>query len=75
MTLHKQIRERRIALGLTQEQAAKRAGWPDRCRWNEFEAGRFPDAKLSTLRRVAGAVECKIIVSKTGERLLVKKAI
>lgn len=52
----KRLREER---GLTMEQAAKLAGLPSRQRWNDLEAGRKPDIRVSTLEAVAKALGVK----------------
>jgi transcriptional regulator with XRE-family HTH domain len=59
MTLAARIRDRREQLGLTQAAAAARAsmGQPD---WSRLEAGRRADLPLSTLRRLAAALECSV---------------
>ncbi len=55
-----QIKARRLRLGLTQAQAAKRM---DRTQnyWSELEHDRKPH-NIDTLRRVAKALECRLSV-------------
>ena len=52
------IRARRVKLGLTQEQAGKRSGMR-RTQWLTLERI-TADPRLSTLRRVAEAMECTV---------------
>lgn len=54
------IRNRREALGLTQQQAADAAGLSDRQRWYKFECGRVDNPELSTLLGIARALKCSI---------------
>jgi transcriptional regulator with XRE-family HTH domain len=50
----KQIRER---LGLTQEEAAKKAGFSNRQYWNNIESGRRTNIELNTLDAIARALK------------------
>lgn len=54
------MRERRESLGLSQEEAAKRAGMTaGKSQWNSLESGRrSDDVKISTLFAIARALEC-----------------
>jgi DNA-binding Xre family transcriptional regulator len=67
----KQIKDRRVALTLTMEEAADRAIKALRAagqgkikftrqRWNDIEHGRFPDIRLSTAEAIASVLECGI---------------
>jgi len=53
------IRRLRLALGLSMEQAAARAGLTGRQHWHQLETGRCLDPRISTLERVAGALGVK----------------
>ena len=50
------MRALREKLGLTQEQAAHRAGLPGRARWNDIENGRHANITLQTLDAIAKAL-------------------
>ena len=50
------IRNLRERLGLTQEQAAEKAGLSSRQSWDNIEAGRQPKLQLDILERVADAL-------------------
>ena len=52
------MRELRDKLGLTQDEAAKRAGFASRQAWNNLENGR-QEPSLSTLERIAKALGVK----------------
>ena len=52
------ITKLREDLGLTQQQAAERAGFTLQ-RWNDIERGREPNPKLNTIEAVAKALEVK----------------
>lgn len=54
------IRTRREQLGLTQEEAATAAGFANRQKWSQYEAGRVPDPQLSTLEGIARALGCDV---------------
>lgn len=54
------IKQRREALGLTQQQAADAAGLPDRQRWHGYESGRVDNPELSTLLGMARALQCTV---------------
>lgn len=60
-----EVRRRRLELGLTQEEAAFRAGLSaksgpaGRSKWNDIEAGRRENLTLETLERIARALKCK----------------
>lgn len=61
---HEEIKRRREAIKIegkpmTQEQAAGRAGFKSRQHWNEIEQGRSPSVTLTTLAKIAGAIECE----------------
>src|SRR5215208_200007 len=51
------IAARREELGLTQEQAAERAGFKGRQAWNNIEGGRQATVSLATLCKLALALE------------------
>jgi transcriptional regulator with XRE-family HTH domain len=50
------IKSLREKLGLTQEQAAERAGFKTRQAWNNIESGRQASIGLSTLDKIATAL-------------------
>jgi transcriptional regulator with XRE-family HTH domain len=52
----KRLRERK---GLTQEEAAQKAGLPGRQRWNEIESGRKANVTVETLEKIAAALGVK----------------
>jgi transcriptional regulator with XRE-family HTH domain len=52
----KSLREK---LGLSQEEAAKRAGLKGRQRWNDIESGRKAAITLTTLDQIAKALGVK----------------
>jgi transcriptional regulator with XRE-family HTH domain len=54
---HAKIRSLRLALGLTQQQAADAAGLDTRMRWHDLEAGRASDPHISTVKRIARALQ------------------
>lgn len=54
------IRQRREALGLTQQQAADAAGFPNLQKWSNYENGRIPDPRLSSLEAIARALKCSV---------------
>jgi transcriptional regulator with XRE-family HTH domain len=53
------IKATRTKLGLTQEQAAQKAGLQTRQAWNKIEAGRAGSITLDTLAKVAKALGVK----------------
>lgn len=54
------MRELRKALGLTQQQAAERAGMTGgKAQWSDVETGRSGGITLDTLARIAAALECE----------------
>lgn len=55
------MRELREKLGLSMEEAARRAGFASRQRWYEIEAGRGSrtNVKIETLNRIAAALGVK----------------
>lgn len=58
-----EIRRRREKIGLTQQEAAARAGWTgpnDKVRWFDLEKGKYPDPQISTLEAAARALECSV---------------
>ena len=56
---YEKIKARREKLGLTQEQAAEKAGLGNRQRWNDIESGRRPSVNLDTLEKIAAALGVK----------------
>lgn len=54
----KGIKSRREALGLTLAQAAQAAGFETRQEWYHIESGRRLDVKISTLNKLASALQC-----------------
>jgi DNA-binding Xre family transcriptional regulator len=53
-----QIKQRRLKLGLKMELAAQRAGFSGEAQWYLIESGRRTDVALSTLDKLAEALEC-----------------
>ena len=53
------IRKLRERAGLSQAEAAERAGFTTRQRWHQIESGAVPNIELDTLERVAKAVGVK----------------
>jgi transcriptional regulator with XRE-family HTH domain len=49
----------RLKLGLTMEEAAKRAGFVNRQRWYQVESGQTTNVKLDTLNKIAAALSVK----------------
>lgn len=62
------IRARREKLGITQGEAAERAGMP-RPHWVRLETGGRDDPKLSTAERAAAALKCRLssLLASEGE--------
>ena len=52
------MEDRRKLLGLSQEEAATRAGLATRQAWNNIASGRKSNVTLETLKKIAGALEC-----------------
>lgn len=53
------VRELRESMGLTQDQAAKRAKLAGgRARWGDIESGRRANITLETLALIADALQC-----------------
>lgn len=59
MTTHNPIKELRLAAGLTQVQAAKRAKWDQRM-WSDVERLDLDRCELRTIRRAAKAIGCDV---------------
>jgi DNA-binding XRE family transcriptional regulator len=55
------IKELRLKLGINQTEAAKRAGWETQQQWANFENGKRPDPRLSSIVRVCRVLGCKVI--------------
>lgn len=53
------IRGLREQAGLTQQQAAEKAGLESRQRWHQIESGSTPNIELDTLDRIAKALGVK----------------
>lgn len=53
------IRRLRLAIPLTQEEAAARAGLSSRQKWNDIENGRRMNLSIDTLEKIAAALGCK----------------
>jgi len=53
------IRKLREAAGLSQDDAAKRAGLASRQRWHQIEGGSSINIELDTLERIAKALGVK----------------
>ena len=49
----------RLKRGLTQEEAAQKAGFNGKQRWNNIENGREANITMETLGKIAEALECK----------------
>jgi len=54
------IKSLRMQQGLTKEQAAKKAGFRTAQQWHDIEIGRFPDPRVSTLEKIAKALQVKV---------------
>ena len=52
------MENRRVALGLSQHEAARRAGLTGRQRWHNIESGRNANVTVGTLDRIAKALDC-----------------
>lgn len=68
---HAEIRRRRELLTLTQDEAARRAGFKGpqaKVQWHDVESGKKADPRISTVERVASALGCLV------DDLLVKDA-
>ena len=55
----KKMREKRQALGLTQQEAAEKAGFGDRQRWSDIESGRRSNVTIETLEQIAKTLGVK----------------
>jgi transcriptional regulator with XRE-family HTH domain len=53
------IKTLREAIPLTQEQAARRAGFSSRQKWNDIENGRRMNLSIETLEKIAGVLGVK----------------
>lgn len=53
------IKALREKLKITQDEAAKRAGFKSRQAWNNIESGRQASISLATLDKIAEALGCK----------------
>lgn len=54
----KKMEARRKALGLSQEEAASRAGLATRQQWNNIVSGRRSNVTMETLDKIAEALNC-----------------
>jgi transcriptional regulator with XRE-family HTH domain len=57
------LKQRREQTGLTQEEAAIRAGWKrvtGRIAWAELEIGKYANPRISKLEAAAVALECLV---------------
>lgn len=54
------LKARREKLGLTQEKAAKLAGIGTRFHWSRIETGARKTPHLTTLSKIAKALNCKV---------------
>ncbi|HEY1687131.1 MAG TPA: helix-turn-helix transcriptional regulator [Tepidisphaeraceae bacterium] len=52
------VKALRIKAGLSQDDAAKAAGFKGRQAWNNFENGRQANMELATLGRIAAVLKC-----------------
>ncbi len=55
----KRIHALRESLGLSQEDAARKAGLPGRQRWSKIESGKVKNITLATLENIAAALGVK----------------
>lgn len=55
----KKIEARRKSLGLSQEEAASRAGLKSKQQWHAIESGRKPNVTMGTLDKIAEALMCE----------------
>ena len=55
-----EIRRRRKELGMTQAQAAKKAGWANAQVWMNMESGQRQNPRVGTLRKIADVLGCKM---------------
>jgi transcriptional regulator with XRE-family HTH domain len=55
-----EIRRRRKKLGMTQQQAAKAAGWKSAVQWTDIERSKRPNPSIKTVAAVARALGCKV---------------
>jgi len=55
-----EIRRRRLALKLTMQEAADRAGFSGRQQWSNIEAGQRSRISADTLQAVAIALACRM---------------
>lgn len=53
------IKQLREAMPLTQEQAAQRAGFSSRQKWNDIENGRRMNLSIETLEKIASVLGVK----------------
>jgi transcriptional regulator with XRE-family HTH domain len=61
MSLNKErIKALREKLGLTQDEAARLAGFTSRQAWNNLEGGAVPNPRADTLAKVAKALGCRM---------------
>jgi transcriptional regulator with XRE-family HTH domain len=58
MINREEIKRRREAIGLTLDEAAKRAGFGQRQRWYAIESGRGSNLAAESLYAVAGVLGC-----------------
>jgi transcriptional regulator with XRE-family HTH domain len=70
-----QIGARRQELGITQAEAARRAGFRSVQQWSGVERGVTPNLSIRTLDAIATALECdaRDLLAPTGKRVSVKK--
>jgi transcriptional regulator with XRE-family HTH domain len=47
-------------MGISQAEAARRAGWSTPIQWLDVEKGKRPDPRISTVVKVAGVLGCKV---------------
>lgn len=55
----KEIKRRRLVLGLTLQAAAERAGWKMAQQWKNIEDQKL-DLRASTLEKIARALGCRV---------------
>jgi len=58
MSVTEKIKARRLAIGLTQSQAAKRIKWQQPT-WQNYESGKRLPTAGRTLKKIAKALKCK----------------
>lgn len=55
-----EIRRRRKRMGLTQAEAARRAGWNSAVVWTDIETGKRDNPTIGTVAAVAKVLGCRV---------------